>query len=124
MLCIFLTGVPLNERVSFHRLASVYFSLGKYEMAENYYLKSLSLCPTALEHAIEVRYYVKVYCRLADMTLYRLKVRLSLCLTFYRYIHPRLNIFNVSVHAENHALTCIHMYFCLKTFYESDSHHL
>ncbi|XP_058654744.1 SH3 domain and tetratricopeptide repeat-containing protein 2 isoform X1 [Onychostoma macrolepis] len=67
------TGVPLNERVSFHRLASVYFSLGKYEMAENYYLKSLSLCPTALEHAIEVRYYVKVYCRLADLTLYRLK---------------------------------------------------
>uniref|UniRef100_A0A9J8BUP3 SH3 domain and tetratricopeptide repeats 2 n=1 Tax=Cyprinus carpio carpio TaxID=630221 RepID=A0A9J8BUP3_CYPCA len=67
------TGVPLNERVSFHRLASVHFSLGKYEMAENYYLKSLSLCPTALEHAIEVRYYVKVYCRLADLTLHRLK---------------------------------------------------
>ncbi|XP_056327689.1 SH3 domain and tetratricopeptide repeat-containing protein 2 isoform X2 [Danio aesculapii] len=67
------TGVLLNERASFHRLASVYFSLGKYEMAENYYLKSLSLCPTALEHAIEVRYYVKVYCRLADLTLYRLK---------------------------------------------------
>ncbi|XP_051716119.1 SH3 domain and tetratricopeptide repeat-containing protein 2 isoform X3 [Ctenopharyngodon idella] len=67
------TAVPLNERVSFHRLASVYFALGKYEMAENYYLKSLSLCPTALEHAIEVRYYAKVYCRLADLTLYRLK---------------------------------------------------
>ncbi|XP_059371749.1 SH3 domain and tetratricopeptide repeat-containing protein 2 isoform X1 [Carassius carassius] len=67
------TGVPLNERVSCHRLASVHFSLGKYEMAENYYLKSISVCPTALEHAIEVRYYVKVYCRLADLTLYRLK---------------------------------------------------
>ncbi|XP_051514087.1 SH3 domain and tetratricopeptide repeat-containing protein 2-like isoform X2 [Myxocyprinus asiaticus] len=67
------TGVPLNERVAFHRLASIYFSLGKYEMSENYYLKSLSLCPVALEHAIEVRYYVKVYCRLADLTLYKLK---------------------------------------------------
>ncbi|XP_057206195.1 SH3 domain and tetratricopeptide repeat-containing protein 2 isoform X4 [Triplophysa rosa] len=67
------TDVPLNERVSFHRLASVYFSLGKYEMAENYYLKSLSLCPVALEHAIDVRYNVKVYCRLADLTLYKLK---------------------------------------------------
>ncbi|KAK2891116.1 hypothetical protein QQF64_007312 [Cirrhinus molitorella] len=67
------TGVPLNERASFHRLASVYFSLEKYEMAENYYLKSLSLCHNAIEHAIEVRYYVKVYCRLADLTLYRLK---------------------------------------------------
>lgn len=75
MLCVFITDVPLNERVSFHRLASVYFSLGKYEMAENYYLKSLSLCPIALEHAIDVRYNVKVYCRLADLTLYKLKVR-------------------------------------------------
>ncbi|TRY88791.1 hypothetical protein DNTS_015008, partial [Danionella cerebrum] len=68
------TGVALHERVSFHRLASVYFSLGKYEMAENYYLKSLLLCPGTIEHAIEVRYYVKIYCRLADLTLYRIKV--------------------------------------------------
>ncbi|XP_051505885.1 SH3 domain and tetratricopeptide repeat-containing protein 2 isoform X2 [Myxocyprinus asiaticus] len=67
------TGVPLNERVAFHRLASVYFSLGKYEMAENYYLKSLSFCPVLLEHAFELHYYVKVYCRLADLTLYKLK---------------------------------------------------
>nr|XP_055034897.1 SH3 domain and tetratricopeptide repeat-containing protein 2 isoform X1 [Misgurnus anguillicaudatus] len=67
------TGVPLNERASFHRLASVYYSLEKYEMAENYYLKSVSLSPNELEHPIEVRYYVKVYCRLADLTLYKLK---------------------------------------------------
>ncbi|TSQ81051.1 SH3 domain and tetratricopeptide repeat-containing protein 2 [Bagarius yarrelli] len=68
-----LTGVHLNERVSYHRLASIYFTLEQYEMAENYYLKSLSLCPTALEHAEEARYYVKVYCRLADLTLHKIK---------------------------------------------------
>ncbi|KAM9469926.1 SH3 domain and tetratricopeptide repeat-containing protein 2 isoform 1-T1 [Clarias gariepinus] len=67
------TGECLNERVSYHRLASIYYTLEQYEMAENYYLKSLTLCPTALEHAEEARYYVKVYCRLADLTLHRIK---------------------------------------------------
>ncbi|XP_060783652.1 SH3 domain and tetratricopeptide repeat-containing protein 2 isoform X2 [Neoarius graeffei] len=67
------TGVCLNERVSYHRLASIYFTLEQYEMAENYYLKALSLCPTALEHKEEARYYVKVYCRLADLTLHKIK---------------------------------------------------
>ncbi|XP_060740738.1 SH3 domain and tetratricopeptide repeat-containing protein 2 isoform X5 [Tachysurus vachellii] len=67
------TGVCLNERVSYHRLASIYFTLEQYEMAENYYLKALSLSPTVLEHAEEARYYVKVYCRLADLTLHKIK---------------------------------------------------
>lgn len=70
-------GVRLNERVSYHRLASIYFTLEQYEMAENYYLKALSLSPTALEHAEEARYYVKVYCRLADLTLHKIKVKPS-----------------------------------------------
>ncbi|KAI5105085.1 SH3 domain and tetratricopeptide repeat-containing protein 2 isoform X3 [Silurus meridionalis] len=67
------TGVRLNEKVSYHRLASIYFTLKQYELAENYYLKALSLSPTALEHAEEARYYVKVYCRLADLTLHKIK---------------------------------------------------
>ncbi|XP_058253475.1 SH3 domain and tetratricopeptide repeat-containing protein 2 isoform X2 [Hemibagrus wyckioides] len=67
------TGVHLNERVSYHRLSSIYFTLEQYEMAENYYLKALSLSPPVLEHAEEARYYVKVYCRLADLTLHKLK---------------------------------------------------
>ncbi|XP_072519550.1 SH3 domain and tetratricopeptide repeat-containing protein 2 isoform X2 [Salminus brasiliensis] len=67
------TGIHLNERVAYHRLASVYFCLEQYEMAENYYLKALSLSPTALEHAADAHYYVKIYCRLADLTLHKLK---------------------------------------------------
>lgn len=72
-------GVCLNERVSYHRLASIYFSLQQYEMAENYYLKALSLSPTALEHPEEARYYVKVYSRLADLTLHKIKVAIQPC---------------------------------------------
>lgn len=72
-------GVRLNERVSYHRLASIYFTLEHYEMAENYYLKTLSLSPTTLEHAEEARYYIKVYCRLADLTLHKIKVDIQSC---------------------------------------------
>ncbi|XP_026213423.1 SH3 domain and tetratricopeptide repeat-containing protein 2 isoform X2 [Anabas testudineus] len=67
------TGVRVNERSAFHRLASVYYSLQQYEMAENYYLKSLSLCPPLLQHPMEARYYTKVYCRLGNLTLHKLK---------------------------------------------------
>ncbi|KAG9346789.1 hypothetical protein JZ751_007108 [Albula glossodonta] len=67
------TGDRLKERTAFHRLATVYICLQQYEMAENYYLKSLSLCSTVLEHPREARYYVKVYCRLGDLTLHKLK---------------------------------------------------
>ncbi|XP_070692980.1 SH3 domain and tetratricopeptide repeat-containing protein 2 [Pempheris klunzingeri] len=67
------TGVQLNERTAYHRLATVYYSLEQYEMAENYYLKSLSLCPPVLQHPVEARYYTKVYCRLGNLTLHKLK---------------------------------------------------
>ncbi|XP_070769579.1 SH3 domain and tetratricopeptide repeat-containing protein 2 [Enoplosus armatus] len=67
------TGVHVNERTAYHRLATVYYSLQQYEMAENYYLKSLSLCPPVLQHPTEARYYTKVYCRLGNLTLHKLK---------------------------------------------------
>ncbi|XP_055368428.1 SH3 domain and tetratricopeptide repeat-containing protein 2 isoform X2 [Betta splendens] len=67
------TGVRVNQRAAFHRLASVYYNLQQYEMAENYYLKSLSLSPAVLQHPSEARYYTKVYCRLGNLTLHKLK---------------------------------------------------
>ncbi|XP_026881525.2 SH3 domain and tetratricopeptide repeat-containing protein 2 isoform X2 [Electrophorus electricus] len=67
------TGASLQERVAYHRLASVYYCLQQYELAENYYLKALSLSPAVLEHVVEARYYVKVYSRLANFTLHKLK---------------------------------------------------
>uniref|UniRef100_H3DI48 SH3 domain and tetratricopeptide repeats 2 n=1 Tax=Tetraodon nigroviridis TaxID=99883 RepID=H3DI48_TETNG len=67
------TGVQVNERTAYHRLACIYYSLQQYEMAENYYLKSLSLCPAVLQHPMEARYYTKVYCRLGNLTLHNLK---------------------------------------------------
>ncbi|KAM9413005.1 SH3 domain and tetratricopeptide repeat-containing protein 2-like isoform 5-T5 [Salvelinus alpinus] len=67
------TGVCVNERTAYHRLATVYYSLEQYEMTENYYLKSLSLSPAVLQHPLEARYYTKLYCRLGDLTLHKLK---------------------------------------------------
>ncbi|KAK2849389.1 hypothetical protein Q5P01_009223 [Channa striata] len=67
------TGVRVNERTAFHRLGSVYYNLQQYEMAENYYLKSLSMCPPVLQHPLEARYYTKIYCRLGNLTLHKLK---------------------------------------------------
>lgn len=72
---LFSSGVCVNERTAFHRLASVYYSLRQYELAENYYLKSLSLCPPVLQHPMEARYYAKVYCRLGNLTLHKIKVQ-------------------------------------------------
>uniref|UniRef100_A0A665TUR4 SH3 domain and tetratricopeptide repeat-containing protein 2-like n=1 Tax=Echeneis naucrates TaxID=173247 RepID=A0A665TUR4_ECHNA len=69
------TGVCTNERTAYHRLATVYYKLRQYEMAENYYLKSLSLCPPVLEDPKEARYYTKVYCRLGNLTLHMFKVK-------------------------------------------------
>ncbi|KAM4586351.1 SH3 domain and tetratricopeptide repeat-containing protein 2 isoform 2-T2 [Fundulus diaphanus] len=67
------TGVREHERTAYHRLATIYYSLQQYEMAENYYLKSLSLCPPTLQQPAEARYYTKVYCRLGNLTLHKLK---------------------------------------------------
>uniref|UniRef100_A0A3B3WL72 SH3 domain-containing protein n=1 Tax=Poecilia mexicana TaxID=48701 RepID=A0A3B3WL72_9TELE len=67
------TGVRENERTAYHRLATIYYNLQQYEMAEYNYLKSLSLCPPALQHPTEARYYTKIYCRLGNITLHELK---------------------------------------------------
>ncbi|XP_015232677.1 PREDICTED: SH3 domain and tetratricopeptide repeat-containing protein 2-like [Cyprinodon variegatus] len=67
------TGVRENERTAYHRLATIYYNLQQYEMAENYYLKSLSLCPPTLQNPAEAQYYTKVYCRLGNLTLHELK---------------------------------------------------
>ncbi|XP_032875220.1 SH3 domain and tetratricopeptide repeat-containing protein 1 [Amblyraja radiata] len=66
-------GDALNERVAYHRLATVHHSLGQCEMAEHFYLKALSLCSHPMEFDEETIYYVKVYCQLGDITFYDLK---------------------------------------------------
>lgn len=76
--CLCLTGESLNERVALHRLAALYHSLGQYELAEHYYLKTLTLCPAPLQFDEETLYYVRVYQTLGDIIFYDLKVRRSL----------------------------------------------
>ncbi|XP_035459634.2 SH3 domain and tetratricopeptide repeat-containing protein 1 isoform X1 [Scophthalmus maximus] len=66
-------GVHLNERVAYHRLASLYHCLKQYELAEHYYLKTLTQCPTPLQFDEETLYYVKVYRALGDILFYDLK---------------------------------------------------
>lgn len=68
------SGVTTNERTAYHRLATIYYNLQQYEMAENYYLTSLSFCPAVLQQPAEARYYTKLYCRLGNFTLHKLKV--------------------------------------------------
>ncbi|XP_053314218.1 SH3 domain and tetratricopeptide repeat-containing protein 1 [Spea bombifrons] len=63
----------LNERVAYHRLAGVYRHLGQCELAEHFYLKALSLCPSPLELEEEAVYYMKVYLILGDIIFYHLK---------------------------------------------------
>ncbi|XP_071402896.1 SH3 domain and tetratricopeptide repeat-containing protein 1 [Centroberyx affinis] len=66
-------GERLNERVSYHRLAALYHCLDQFELAEHYYLKSLTLCPTPLQFDEETLYYVRVYQILGDIIFYDLK---------------------------------------------------
>lgn len=75
MCLVLLTGEHLNERVAYHRLASLYHFVDQHELAEHYYLKTLTLCPTPLEFDEETLYYVRVYQRLGDILFYNLKVR-------------------------------------------------
>ncbi|KAM9501120.1 SH3 domain and tetratricopeptide repeat-containing protein 1 isoform 2-T2 [Clarias gariepinus] len=63
----------LNERVAFHRLATLYHCLGQFELAEHHFLKALSLCPSPLQFDEEALYYVKVYQTLGDIIFYDLK---------------------------------------------------
>ncbi|KAM8848788.1 SH3 domain and tetratricopeptide repeat-containing protein 2 isoform 2-T2 [Synchiropus picturatus] len=67
------TGVQINERTAYHRLATIYHGLQRYELAENYYLKSLSLCPPLMQSPKEARYYTRLYSRLGSITLHKLK---------------------------------------------------
>ncbi|XP_048459866.1 SH3 domain and tetratricopeptide repeat-containing protein 2 isoform X1 [Rhincodon typus] len=67
------TGSQLKEQIAFYRLATVYYLHQQYEMAENYYLKALSLSPYLLQSREEAMYYMKVYLRLGDITLHKLK---------------------------------------------------
>uniref|UniRef100_A0A8D0GED8 SH3 domain and tetratricopeptide repeats 2 n=1 Tax=Sphenodon punctatus TaxID=8508 RepID=A0A8D0GED8_SPHPU len=66
-------GDQLQEMVAFHRLAAVYYFLQMYEMAEDCYLRTLSLHSPLLQGAEEAVYYSKVYCRLGELTLHKLK---------------------------------------------------
>ncbi|PNI71860.1 SH3TC2 isoform 6, partial [Pan troglodytes] len=66
-------GDRRQELVAFHRLATVYYSLHMYEMAEDCYLKTLSLCPPWLQSPKEALYYAKVYYRLGRLTFCQLK---------------------------------------------------
>ncbi|XP_043099188.1 SH3 domain and tetratricopeptide repeat-containing protein 1 isoform X2 [Puntigrus tetrazona] len=63
----------LNERVAFHRLATLYHCLGQFEMAEHHFLKALSLCPSPLQYDEEALYYVRVYKTLGDIVFYDVK---------------------------------------------------
>ncbi|XP_017653577.1 SH3 domain and tetratricopeptide repeat-containing protein 1 isoform X2 [Nannospalax galili] len=66
-------GDRLNERVTYHRLATLHHRLGHGELAEHFYLKALSLCNSPLEFDEETLYYVKVYLVLGDIIFYDLK---------------------------------------------------
>nr|XP_013795069.1 PREDICTED: SH3 domain and tetratricopeptide repeat-containing protein 2 isoform X2 [Apteryx mantelli mantelli] len=63
----------LQELVAFHRLATVYYFLQMYEMAEDCYLKTLALHSPLLQCTGEALYYSKVYCHLGNLTLHKLK---------------------------------------------------
>lgn len=75
-------GDQLQELVAFHRLATVYYFLRMYEMAEDCYLKTLALRPPLLQCSGEALYYCKVYCHLGNLTLHKLKVG-SLVMTLH-----------------------------------------
>ncbi|XP_053528319.1 SH3 domain and tetratricopeptide repeat-containing protein 1 isoform X1 [Artibeus jamaicensis] len=66
-------GDGLNERVAYHRLATLHHRLGHGELAEHFYLKALSLCRSPLEFDEETLYYIRVYLALGDITFYQLK---------------------------------------------------
>ncbi|XP_009081079.1 PREDICTED: SH3 domain and tetratricopeptide repeat-containing protein 2, partial [Acanthisitta chloris] len=66
-------GDQMQELVAFHRLATVYYLLHMYEMAEDCYLKTLAMHPPLLQCPAEALYYCKVYCHLGNLTLHKLK---------------------------------------------------
>lgn len=66
-------GDGLNERVAYHRLASLHHCLQQFELAEHFYLKTLALCPSPLQFDEETLYYVQVYQTLGDIIFYDVK---------------------------------------------------
>ncbi|XP_039766498.1 SH3 domain and tetratricopeptide repeat-containing protein 2 [Ornithorhynchus anatinus] len=68
-----IVGDQRQELVAFHRLATVYYFLQMYELAEDCYLKTLALCPPTLQGAQGAMFYTKVYCRLGVLTFHQLK---------------------------------------------------
>ncbi|XP_069507488.1 SH3 domain and tetratricopeptide repeat-containing protein 2 isoform X2 [Ambystoma mexicanum] len=68
-----IVGDELHELVAFHRLATVYYFLQMYEMAEFCYLKAASLCPSPLRCSKEAEFYARLYYRLGKLTLHNLK---------------------------------------------------
>lgn len=70
----FFPGDQLQELIAFHRLATAYYFLQMYEMAEDCYLKTLALRSPVLQCSGEALYYSKVYCHLGNLTLHKLKV--------------------------------------------------
>uniref|UniRef100_A0A8D2JI15 SH3 domain and tetratricopeptide repeats 1 n=1 Tax=Sciurus vulgaris TaxID=55149 RepID=A0A8D2JI15_SCIVU len=66
-------GDRLNERVAYHRLATLHHRLGHSELAEHFYLKALSLCSWPLEFEEETLYYLKVYLALGHILFCDLK---------------------------------------------------
>ncbi|XP_072232547.1 SH3 domain and tetratricopeptide repeat-containing protein 1 [Leuresthes tenuis] len=66
-------GEHLNERVAYHRLALLYHCMERYELAEHYYLKTLSHCPAPMEFDEETVYYLRVYQTLGDIVFCDLK---------------------------------------------------
>lgn len=79
-------GDRLNERVAYHRLATLHHRLGHGELAEHFFLKALSLCSSPLEFDEETLYYVKVYLVLGDIIFYDLKVGKRVGLAWARAI--------------------------------------
>ncbi|XP_043924947.1 SH3 domain and tetratricopeptide repeat-containing protein 2 [Protopterus annectens] len=67
------SGDNLMGLVAYHRLATIYYLLQQHELAENYYLKAVSLGSCLFQCASEATYYIKVYCRLGNITLNELK---------------------------------------------------
>ncbi|XP_029439334.1 SH3 domain and tetratricopeptide repeat-containing protein 2 isoform X2 [Rhinatrema bivittatum] len=68
-----LVGDRLQELVAFHRLATAYYFLRMYEMAEYCYLKALALCPPPPQCTEWTGYCLRVYYRLGSLTLLKLQ---------------------------------------------------
>ncbi|XP_066276990.1 SH3 domain and tetratricopeptide repeat-containing protein 1-like isoform X2 [Branchiostoma lanceolatum] len=64
---------PLCERVACLRLARLHMCQEQYELAEHYFLQALSLTHGVFVEDVGCRYYLNLYCTLADITLNHMK---------------------------------------------------